>query len=136
MFYSSKLNKPSGIPTSAVLRRISNRFAQATKPVPPLPAMDWAVSFRFMRRLHQGKRKILGIAALIVAARVIGMAAAALPADFVITNANVLTVDKNFSRAEALAVRGDKIIAIGRNRKIASLIGANTRVVDAHGRTV
>ena len=58
------------------------------------------------------------------------------PADFVITNAIVLTVDKRFSRAQAIAVRGDKITAVGRNKKIASLIGPITRVMDAQGKTV
>ena len=58
------------------------------------------------------------------------------PADFVITNANVLTVNNRFSREQAVAVRDDKIIAVGRDRRIQSLIGVNTRVVDARGRTV
>lgn len=58
------------------------------------------------------------------------------PADLVITNANVLTVDAHFSRADAIAVRGDKIVAVGRNRKIVPFIGAATRVVDAQGKTV
>ena len=58
------------------------------------------------------------------------------PADFVITNANVLTVDRHFSRAQAVAVSDDKIVAVGRSRTIAKLIGSNTRVLDAKGQTV
>src|SRR5689334_5310952 len=45
------------------------------------------------------------------------------PADFVITNANVLTVDGHFSRAQAVAVCGDRLVAVGRNRSVARLIG-------------
>lgn len=59
-----------------------------------------------------------------------------LSADFVITNANVVTVDKRFSRAEAIAVRGDTIVAVGRNKRISALIGSTTRVIDARGQTV
>ena len=58
------------------------------------------------------------------------------PADFIITNANVLTVDRHFSRAQAVAIRGDKFVAIGRNRSLAKLIGSHTRVLDAQGKTV
>lgn len=57
-------------------------------------------------------------------------------ADFVITNANVLTVDRNFRRAEAIAVRGEQILAVGRDRQLAKLIVERTRVIDAGGRTV
>lgn len=58
------------------------------------------------------------------------------PADFVLTNANVLTVDPAFACAQAIAVRGDRILAIGRNRRISALIGERTRVIDAGGKTV
>jgi predicted amidohydrolase YtcJ len=57
-------------------------------------------------------------------------------ADFVIRNANILTVDSQFSRAEALAVRNDRILLVGDNSQVAPLIGSHTRVLDAKGRTV
>ncbi len=63
-------------------------------------------------------------------------AQADLPADFVITNAAVITVDGHFSRAQALAVRGEYIVAVGSNSAIAPLIGAATRVVDGQGKMV
>lgn len=64
--------------------------------------------------------------------------AATLPgtADFVITNADVVTLDARFSRAKALAVRGDRIVAVGSARNIAPFIGPQTRVTDARGKTV
>lgn len=58
------------------------------------------------------------------------------PTDFVITNANVVTVDARFTRAKALAVRGERIVAVGRDKQIALFIGPQTRVMDAQGRTV
>ncbi|MDB6027580.1 MAG: putative TIM-barrel fold metal-dependent hydrolase [Verrucomicrobiales bacterium] len=58
------------------------------------------------------------------------------PADFVLRNAKIITVDQKFSTAEALAVRADKIVAVGSDRKIAEWIGPNTQVMDAGGKTV
>ncbi len=58
------------------------------------------------------------------------------PVNLVITNANVITVDANFSRAEAVAVWGDSLLKVGSNRQIAPFIGPQTRVIDAHGKTV
>src|SRR5262245_18771949 len=43
------------------------------------------------------------------------------PADFVILHANVLTVDRLFSRAEAVAVHGDKIVLVGGDREVGTL---------------
>ncbi len=57
-------------------------------------------------------------------------------ADFVITNAQVLTVDAHFSRAQAIAVRGERIVAVGGHRTVSRWIGPGTRVLDAKGRTV
>ncbi len=57
-------------------------------------------------------------------------------ADLVIRNANVITVNSNQPAAEAIAVRGDKIIFVGKNSATQKFIGANTRVIDAKGKTV
>ncbi|MSU27083.1 MAG: amidohydrolase [Pedosphaera sp.] len=64
------------------------------------------------------------------------VAAAAEPADFILRNAKVATVDAKFSLAQAIAVRGDKLIAVGSNADLAKLAGPNTRIVDAKGRLV
>jgi len=61
---------------------------------------------------------------------------AAEPADFILRNAKVATVDAKFSLAQAVAVRGDKLLAVGSNADIAKLAGPNTRIVDAQGRLV
>lgn len=58
------------------------------------------------------------------------------PADLVITNARVWTVDSAKPRAEALAVRGDRIVAVGTVAEISGLTGARTNVIDAGGRFV
>lgn len=59
-----------------------------------------------------------------------------IPADYVIRNAVVITVNSNQPAAEALVVRGDKIIYVGANRGVNSYIGPKTQVIDAHGKTV
>src|SRR6185369_10827863 len=47
-----------------------------------------------------------------------------------------ITVDQNFSIASAIAIQNDKIVAIGSEKEISNLIGANTRIIDAKGKTV
>jgi predicted amidohydrolase YtcJ len=58
------------------------------------------------------------------------------PADLIVHNGRVLTVDAQFSTAEAVAIRGGKIVAVGRNADVLKLQGEKTRLLDAHGHTV
>jgi predicted amidohydrolase YtcJ len=58
------------------------------------------------------------------------------PADLVVTNARVLTMDDGNPRAEAVAVRGDRILAVGPRPKVEALAGPSTRTVDAAGGSV
>src|SRR5512146_3210053 len=57
-------------------------------------------------------------------------------ADVIITNAKVWTVDKAHRTAEAIAVTGDRIAAVGTRADVERLRGAKTRVIDAGGRLV
>ena len=58
-------------------------------------------------------------------------------ADLVITNGKVLTIDKDNPMAEAIAVKGETIIAAGTVKEISRLIdGSKTTVIDAAGRLV
>jgi len=60
-----------------------------------------------------------------------------MKADLVIINGKVFTVDRDKPLAEAVAVRGDTIIAVGSAREISSMIvKGETRVIDAAGRLV
>jgi predicted amidohydrolase YtcJ len=63
-------------------------------------------------------------------------APAADPADLIVHNAKVITVDAKFSLAEAVAVRGGRIAAVGTNADVLKLRGPETRVIDAGGKTV
>ena len=58
------------------------------------------------------------------------------PADLVFKNGNIYTVNERQPRAEAVAVKGDRIIFVGSNREAQNYIGKNTRVVDLGGRTM
>jgi predicted amidohydrolase YtcJ len=57
------------------------------------------------------------------------------PADLILTNGNVITVDAERPQVEALAVRGDRILAVGSNQEIEAYRGAETRVIDLEGET-
>jgi predicted amidohydrolase YtcJ len=63
-------------------------------------------------------------------------AAAAQSADKILLNGKIVTVDDRFSIAEALAVRGQRVVAVGSNAEIERLRGASTQVIDLQGRTV
>lgn len=56
--------------------------------------------------------------------------------DIILHNGHILTVDRDFSTAQALAISGDKLVSVGSNEEITPLKGANTRVIDLKGATV
>jgi predicted amidohydrolase YtcJ len=51
-------------------------------------------------------------------------------ADLLLTNATIVTVDDGVARAEALAVRGDRIVALGSTADLQRYVGATTQVID------
>ncbi|MBI3941066.1 MAG: hypothetical protein HY315_09540, partial [Acidobacteria bacterium] len=57
-------------------------------------------------------------------------------ADTVFYNGKVVTVDDKFSMAQAVAVRGDKIMAVGNDDRIGKMAGPNTKKVDLGGKTL
>lgn len=57
-------------------------------------------------------------------------------ADVIITNARVWTGDTLNPRAEAIAIRGDRIVYVGGNAGVGAFRSARTRVIDATGRMV
>lgn len=63
-------------------------------------------------------------------------AAKVQPADLVLQNGNVYTVNDRQPRAEAVAVKGDRIIFVGSNGEAQKYIGKSTRVVDLKDETV
>jgi predicted amidohydrolase YtcJ len=57
-------------------------------------------------------------------------------ADLIVTRGKVVTVDRRFSIAEAVAAKGERIIAVGGAAEVGALAGPNTKVIDAQGRAV
>ncbi|MGH7598719.1 MAG: amidohydrolase [bacterium] len=53
-----------------------------------------------------------------------------VPADLVLKNGRIVTVDPQRPEAEALAIVGNKIIAAGKNAEIEAYVGASTKVID------
>ena len=58
------------------------------------------------------------------------------PPDTILTNGKIITVDETFSIAQAVAVRGSRIVGVGTNQEITRLAGPNTRRIDLRGRSV
>jgi predicted amidohydrolase YtcJ len=58
------------------------------------------------------------------------------PADIILSNGKVVTVDDRFSLASAVAIRGERIVAVGSDRDVAAFAGTGTRRIDLGGHTV
>ena len=56
--------------------------------------------------------------------------------DLILSNGKIITVDERFRIAQAVAIKGDRIVAVGSNQAIAQLAGPNTRRIDLMGRSV
>jgi predicted amidohydrolase YtcJ len=63
-------------------------------------------------------------------------AAAPEPAELIVTNARVYTLDERRPRASAFAVRGGRFVAVGEQADVAGLRGERTRQLDARGHAV
>ncbi len=58
------------------------------------------------------------------------------PADLVFKNGNIYTVNEHQPRAEAVAVKGDRIVFVGSNRDAQRYVAKSTRVIDLKGNIV
>ncbi|WP_177204764.1 amidohydrolase [Hymenobacter arizonensis] len=73
---------------------------------------------------------------LIAAQMLLGSATAQTAPDYVLTGGKVFTADVARPYVQALAVRGERIVAVGTTAQIAKLAGPRTRRIDLQGRTV
>jgi len=80
------------------------------------------------------KSRVLATAGLLLA--MMPLQAAEPPADRVLVNGNVLTVDAHDSVAEAIAIRDGRIMAVGATAEIEALAGPGTDRIDLQGLTV
>jgi predicted amidohydrolase YtcJ len=79
-------------------------------------------------------RRLATCAAVVVV--ISGVAAQQNAPDLILTNGKIITVDERFTIAQAVAVRGNQIVAVGTNQDVTRLAGAATRRIDLRGRSV
>ena len=79
---------------------------------------------------------VAGVAAVIPAVAAAQAPAAREPADLVLRNAKVYTANDRQPTAEAVAIKGDRIVFVGRSEDAARLVGPRTRVVNLDGAAV
>src|SRR5947207_12055846 len=56
--------------------------------------------------------------------------------DLILHHGKIATVDKAFSIAEAVAIRGETIVQVGKNDEVLATKGDSTRLVDLGGKFV
>jgi predicted amidohydrolase YtcJ len=85
--------------------------------------------------MHRGIRfAALGVLLTSLAPRTAGQAPVGVrPADLVIRGGKIVTVDEAKPEAQAMAVSGDTIVAVGSNQEMQRYVGPNTKVVDLKG---
>lgn len=75
-------------------------------------------------------------AALVMSMKSISAEGNSLPPDLLILNGSVHTMDSNRPTAEAVAILGNRIVAVGATEDLRPLAGPRTRVIDAQQHTV
>ncbi|MEM6722878.1 MAG: amidohydrolase, partial [Bacteroidota bacterium] len=96
------------------------------------------VSHHYMKRRDFLRKSIATGASGLFMSSAIGRALANLegPADLVVRNAKVTTIDPQKPSAQAFAIKDGLFYRIGNNASVSDLIGSNTKVIDAKGHRV
>jgi len=82
----------------------------------------------------KARRRLLAWLLILSVPLVVAWAESRPAADLIITNAKVWTVDQDRPRAEAVAVLGERIVAVGSSAEMDAWRGPRTRMLDAHGK--
>src|ERR1043166_1248305 len=85
--------------------------------------------------MTQRERFLAGMAIAILCGAA-GVRAQASAPDLILTNGKIITVDDRFTIAQAVAVKGDRIVAVGSSQQITQMATPATRRIDLHGRSV
>ena len=72
----------------------------------------------------------------LLALTALGAAGAQDAPDRILVNGKIVTVDDYFSIAEAIAIRGERIAAVGDDETLRAMAGPSTEIVDLGGRAV
>ena len=90
----------------------------------------------FGERMKTFNSKIAVTVFLAIVSASIFIAAQQTAPDLILSNGKIITVDERFTIAQALAIKGDRIVAVGSNPDITRLAGPGTRRIDLRGRSV
>jgi hypothetical protein len=88
------------------------------------------------RRQFVGSSALAGAAFLPAAGNALAASDSAVKADHVIINARIYSMDPALPQAEAIALRGNRILALGSNEDMLSLRSANTEISDVGGAVI
>ena len=86
-------------------------------------------------RLRCGREAVLLVLAGVFASAITTVRAQQ-PADIVLHNGKILTVNASFSIVEAVAITGQRITGVGANQQVLAMAGPDTLKIDLKGRTV
>src|SRR4051794_35568655 len=79
---------------------------------------------------------VLWLPGLLLPLGLVGAAGAADEADLILHHGKVVTVDRDFSVRQALAVKGDRLLRVGTDEEVLKTRGPRTEVIDLGGKTV
>ena len=65
-----------------------------------------------------------------------GLSVQAGEADLILVNGKIVTVDDQFRIEQAVAIKGSRIVAVGKNAEVRKQAAAGAKVIDLQGRTV
>jgi len=82
------------------------------------------------------RREFLAVAGVSALGGCSGLMRTETPADTLIVNGRIATLDPKQPNAEAIAIRGERIVAVGNPGELEKYRGPNTRVIDAGRRIV
>lgn len=83
-----------------------------------------------MKQIQAAGLLVLALLSLSAPAQVTGTA------DTILINGKIVTVDDQFTIAQAIAVKGSRIIAVGKSDTVRQMAGPGTKVIDLQGKTV
>ena len=86
-----------------------------------------------MMTAHPARRMIPPALLALILSTTVGCAQHVAPADLVLRNGKVVTVDSTRAAGEAIAVSADTIVAVGSNSDIQRYVGPDTKVIDLQG---
>jgi predicted amidohydrolase YtcJ len=117
--------------------RIFISFLKNREPVFPLAKQAKLITSKLRQSVNVKARFLrLGCWAVLVLFPLSSRIHGAEDVDLVFLNGNIYTVNERQPHAEAIALRKDRVVFVGRNEEARKLASEKTRIIDLHGSTV